>query len=167
MKTNLKKLVPVLAAALVLAMPAAYAGGGHGTCGHCSKGGGYDQGDLKSKFFMKAYYILKNAEELGLSEQQQADIKNLKYDVKKDMIQRYADIEVVAIDIKRLLMEKQINTEQVNTLIDQKYELKKEKAKALVAAMATLKQTLSDEQYEQLKALKSGKHHRMEKKEKD
>lgn len=148
-KTPLK-FAAVLAALLMAAAPASLAGGG---CGHCGKGGG----DLKSKFFHKAHYIMSNAEELGLSEEQVKDIENLKYDVKKDMIQRGADIEVLGIDIKRLLMDKNINVETVNKMIDQKYELKKEKSKALVAALAELKNSLSDEQYQKLKDMWSGK----------
>lgn len=149
MKTRFSKLMAVITMALLVSAPAAFAGGSHG--GHWGKD------DLKSKFFYKAKFILSHAEELGLSEEQKTGIEDLKYTAKKELIRQNADVEILALDIKRLLKERAINTEEVNKLIDQKYELKKEKAKYLVGVMAQLKQSLSDDQYQQMKDLKSGK----------
>ncbi|NQV03860.1 MAG: hypothetical protein HQ532_00015, partial [Candidatus Omnitrophica bacterium] len=69
-----------------------------------------------------------------------------------------AEIDLIAIDIKAALWEDTIDLGSVNTLIDRKYELKKQKTKALVAAYAALKGMLTKEQIKNLKGLcKKGK----------
>ena len=112
--------------------------------------GGHKKG-LDSKVLKKAHMILKNKEELGLSEEQVEKIKNLKIETKKSLVKQKAEIEILGIDIKAKLWEDAINTEAVNKLIDQKYELKKAKAKSLVEALASLKNILTDEQKTKLK----------------
>ena len=119
---------------------------GHGK----SKG---DHGSLDKKLYMKAHFLLKNEKELGLTDAQVEQIKNLKYETKKDIIKRKAEIDVLAVDIKRALWADTIDTDAINALIDKKYELKKAKAKTLVSAYAKLKATLTDEQKEKMKTL--------------
>ena len=62
-------------------------------------------------------------------------------------------IYIIAIDIKSAMWEDTIDVNSTNALIDKKYDLKKEKAKALVAAYAELKSMLTDEQQKKLKSL--------------
>ena len=47
-----------------------------------------------------------------------------------------------------------IDTEAINGLIDNKYEAKKAKAKAVIAAIVDMKSLLSEDQVEKLKELK-------------
>jgi|GEM_PF-1682177 len=150
MKTNQATTLIALAAAFFLCTPPVFAGssGGHS--------GGWEKNDLKSKFFHKTAFILHHSEAMGLSEEQKAGIENLEYEVKKEMIQRQAAIEVLELEEKRLLMNRVINTEEADKLIDQKYDLKKQKAKYLMGAMAKLKQSLNDDQYEKMKQLYEG-----------
>lgn len=101
----------------------------------------------------KAMAILKNQEELGLSDEQVEKIKELKISVKKDSIRRKADIDILVLDIKAASWGDTIDINAVNALIDKKYELKKEKAKSLVAADVALKSILTEEQQKKLKAL--------------
>jgi len=147
----------VLTVAVVFCVPATYAGHDQGGC----KQGGH-QKKLDEKVFYKAHFILMNQEELGLTEEQVATIKDLKIATKKDLIKREAEIDLIAVDIKTALWQDTIDVAAVNALIDQKYMLKKEKTKALVAAYATLKNTLSTEQRQAFKEVlkkckKSGK----------
>jgi Spy/CpxP family protein refolding chaperone len=111
------------------------------------------RGDLESKLFGKAHYILKNEEELGLSEDQVQQIKDLKRSVKKSLIMQKAQIEVIAVDIKSMLYDNPVDVEGVNALVDQKYDIKKAKTKGLVESFAQLKATLSEEQWAKLKSL--------------
>ncbi len=113
----------------------------------------YKKADLESKFFYKAHKLLKKKEELGLTEKQVDKIVDLKVATKKDLIRKKADIEILALDIKSQLYEERINVRAVNDLIDKKYEIKKAKAKALVAACAELKGVLTKAQKEKLKWL--------------
>lgn len=119
-------------------------------------------GSLDGKVFHKAKFLLKKQEELGLSEEQVSRIKEIKMALKKDLITRKADIEVAGIDIKAALSADKLDAEAVNTLIDKKYELKKQKAKRTVEAYAQLKDVLTAEQRSQIKdmwkAKKSSKH---------
>jgi len=113
----------------------------------------YKPQDLESKFFYKAHKLLKHEEELGLSDKQIERIKDLKLTTKKDLIQKEAEIELLALDIKAQLYEEKVNLRAVKDLIDKKYELKKAKAKTLVEAYVTLKDVLNKVQKEKLKEL--------------
>lgn len=116
------------------------------------------KGDLESKFYHKMMTVIKNQEELGLSDEQVKKLKDLKLTTKKEEIRKKAEIDMLAIDIKAGMWEDAIDINVVNALIDKKYELKKEKAKALVAAYVALKSVLTEEQQEKLKGLcKRGK----------
>ncbi len=109
--------------------------------------------DLSGKFCGKAGFILKNGEELALTPKQEEDIKNLKAETKKALIKNQAEIEVIEVDIETALWMDAIDTAAVNVLVDKKYELKKEKTKMLVNALANLKNILTPEQKTKLKGL--------------
>jgi Spy/CpxP family protein refolding chaperone len=116
-----------------------------------SKKGVHHGAGLVEKIFHKFYFLIANQDELNLSDAQVAKIKSTKISAKKDLIKRKAEIDLVSIDIKSILWEDTIDKEKINKLIDQKYELKKEKAKALINAYAELKNILSDEQKKKCK----------------
>ena len=111
------------------------------------------KGDLGGKFYYKVMMVIKNQEELGLSDEQVKKLKDLKLTTKKEAIRKKAEIDMLAIDIKAAMWEGVIDVNAVNVLIDKKYELKKEKAKALVAADVELKSILTEEQQKKLKSL--------------
>ena len=92
----------------------------------------------------------------NISDEQVKKIKGLKVSTKKDLIRKKADIDIVALDIKSALWEDEVDLATVNALIDRKYDLKKEKAKSLVAAYAALKGILTEEQRDKLKTLYRG-----------
>ena len=101
---------------------------------------------LDEMLFHKAHFILTNQQEIGLSEDQVKTIKSLKLETKKSLLRQNVEIEVLALDIKAKLWEHPLDQESINKLIDQKYELKKAKAKSLVDAYAKLRATLTEEQ---------------------
>jgi Spy/CpxP family protein refolding chaperone len=109
--------------------------------------------DFETKFFKKAMMIFSNREELGLSDEQVAKIKELKTSVKKDLIRKEAEIEITAIDIEAEAHKDPMDTNAVIKLVEKKYDLKKEKEKSLVRACAALKGTLTKEQKEKLEGL--------------
>jgi len=110
-----------------------------------------DKMDFDEKFYHKAKFMLANASEVNLSEAQQDKILDLKMRIKKSMIMKDAEIKVLALNIMEELKKDDVNLDIVNTLIDQKYELKKAKAKELAAAFTELCQIPSKEQKTQLK----------------
>jgi len=110
-----------------------------------------DAKSLDEKFFHKAHFILKSADELGLTADQLDKVQALKLKVKRSLIQKEAEIDIYALDIKAALGKDNVNVSAVNNLIDKKYEIKKQKAKELVDAYVSLRGILSKEQYEKLK----------------
>ena len=108
---------------------------------------------MGEKILYKAHFMMVYQEELGLSEEQVIMIRNLKHDVKKEVIKQNAEIDVLAVDIKSLLYEDTVDLVVVNQLIDQKYDLKKAKAKYLVDSYVKLKNILSEDQIKILKSL--------------
>lgn len=143
---KLKKCVVFAAVILIsfaMVSGQVYAGG---------KGCGKKQG-LDDKFYKKAHMILMNQEELGLTDDQAKQIKDLKINTKKSVIKTNAEIELITLDAKVLLYEDKIDTKKLDALIDKKYDIKKEKAKTLVQSMATLKGFLTPEQMSKLKEL--------------
>lgn len=114
-------------------------------------GGGAHGKSVKEKFFKKVKMIYSYQEEIGVSDEQLAKIKDIKIALKKDLIRKDADIDIIKIDIMSLLYEDQVDLEAVNKLVDQKYDIKKEKAKKTIATYAELKKILTEEQLDKLK----------------
>ena len=109
---------------------------------------------LGKKVLKKLHMIFEHQEELGISDDQLAQIKELKIALKKDLIKKEADIELVKVDIRSALYEDEINLAAVNKLIDQKYETKTSKSKKVVSTLAELKKILTKDQIDKLKDLK-------------
>ncbi|MGD9014843.1 MAG: hypothetical protein PVI33_02315 [Candidatus Omnitrophota bacterium] len=146
-----KKLTVVALVALVTILTVAVVTSSAYEGGHGKSKGHYEKS--KDMVVMKAYMILKNQDELGLSDDQITKVKDLKLQYKKDTIKQDAEIEIIALDIKSKMYEESVDLEAINALIDQKYELKKAKAKSLVAAYTQLKSILTEKQLDQLKEL--------------
>ena len=113
---------------------------------------------LEKKVFHRFHLAIANEVELGLSEEQYEKIKTLKINTKKDLIMKRAEIDVLKIDIKAKLWEDTIDKKGINKLIDKKYELKKEKAKALIDAYAQFKNIITEEQKKVLKTIIRQRH---------
>lgn len=128
---------------------------GHSCCKAESK---QEKAGLSDKFFHKAHFILEHAKDLSLSETQIQQIKQLKMSVKKTKIQSAADIDLLMLDIGGLMKEYPTNTEALTGLIDQKYEIKRAKARSFAEAYAQLKNGLSEEQHTALKNIWAEEH---------
>jgi len=109
--------------------------------------------NMEDKFSRKAKMILSNQDELGLSDDQVEKIKALKMKTKKGLIRTDAEIDIAALEIKAEMWADSADTESINKLIDKKYDLKKQKAKSLVAACAAIRNILTKEQQDKMKAI--------------
>jgi len=114
---------------------------------------GHGKKSFEEKIMKKLCIVLKDKDELGLTDAQMKEIKGLKVETKKNIIRSNADIDIIKVDIKFLMYDDKIDTGRINKLIDKKYDIKKEKAKSLVAVYADLKDILTDEQEKKLKEL--------------
>lgn len=117
------------------------------------KSGDSSQWSLKDKFFKKAHIILGSKEDLQLSDEQAAKIKELKLKTKKDLVMKDAELEVIGIDITAALHKDVIDMKAVNSLNDKKYALKKNNANSIAESLAALKGILSDDQKQKLKGM--------------
>lgn len=144
-KLAVSALLVTLLLAVSLPAAAESARGGYAKDGHKN---------FEKKVFSKAHFILKNREELSLSEEQVKQVTDLKIAAKKELINRKAEIEILGVDIKAKMCGDEIDIKAVNQLIDKKYELKKKKAKYLVKTYAELKNILTEEQKQSLKAIR-------------
>ncbi len=111
-------------------------------CGMGQKGGW----SLEKNFKCKLNMVLSQEEELGLTAEQVTALKQLRLNTMKALIRQEAEIEVAALEIKMLMWEESVDVAAVSALIDRKFEVKKEMAKGLVQAYATLTGVLSPEQ---------------------
>ncbi len=119
------------------------------------KGYGHRGGkDLTLGFFMKSHFLLEEQQTLGISDEQANAIRQLKVDVKKEVIRKSAEIDILELEIKEKLYESKIDVAAIQKLIDQKYEIKKALAKTVVEAYAKLKSTLNEKQWQDMKNLK-------------
>ncbi len=113
--------------------------------------GKHQQKSVKEKFFKKVKMIYLYQGELNVTDKQLDQIHVLKVDLKKDLIMKKAELDIIKVDIRSLLQEDEIDVDAVNKLLDKKYEIKKAKSKKAVEAYAGLKKILSMEQIEKLK----------------
>lgn len=121
--------------------------------GKMDKMGMMDKMNMDNKILKKAYFFLKNSEELGISDEQMVKIKVLKVGIEKELIQQNVDIEILDIDIQTAISMDNIDADAVNKLIGKKYDLKKAKAQYLVTKYVELKNILTAEQKTKLKDL--------------
>ncbi|MCK5579715.1 MAG: hypothetical protein KAJ18_00420 [Candidatus Omnitrophica bacterium] len=120
---------------------------------HGKNRAGQGTGLIEKKLFHEMMFVFSHQEELGILGEQLTTIRQLKISIKKDLIKKNADIGIVEVDIKAALWEDKIDVEAVNKLIDQQYEFKKEKKKALAKALADLKAILTDDQLDKMESL--------------
>lgn len=146
---NRKAVTVLTLALLIMAVPSSQAAHGRGKS--------HDGWGLEEMFFYKAGFILSEQDELGLTEEQMEAIKDLKFEIGKEMIKQQAEIDVLALEVVSKLRGYPIDVEQVNQIVDQEYELKKVKERMTVGALARLKSVLTEEQYQKLKKLLSKK----------
>ena len=168
MKYNSLVLIAVLCAFIGMAS-SVFAG--EGSCSKCGSMPGHGKmgpvgHDEWSMFIHKAGFVLKNAQALGLTEDQAGKIKASEYNFQKSLIKGEADLKSLGLDIKEALRKDAVDLKAVNGLIDQKYAAKAQAAKEDVAARAELKTILTKEQQQKLKDICTAKMEEMEGREK-
>ncbi len=109
--------------------------------------------ELGEKFTHIAHMLIMSSDELGLTPEQLAKIKDIKKSVMQEMITKEAEANVIKVDICSSLWEDTINTEEINALVDKKYEAKKTLTKDVIKGIADLKGLLTEEQKGKLKQL--------------
>ncbi len=113
--------------------------------GHHSEGseGGFT---LEDMCFGKVYFLFKNKSELGLTKEQVEQIKTIKFDVKRVMIDAEAKKDLATLDMVQELHKDQPDVKKLDSVIDQKYAVKTNLAKTVVQSILNTKAILTAEQ---------------------
>ena len=150
-----RKLTFVVAALLVLGVTASFvfAGSDYGKSKKMYKD--KDKGmTMEYAFFKKVKKIYSNQEDLGVTEEQLGKVKEVKIALKKDLISKKAELDLVKVDITSLMYNDEFSEEVMDGLIDKKYDIKKAKEKRIVSACVSLNGLLTEEQKTKMKELK-------------
>lgn len=130
---------------------------GKGECGtekKCEKSSECDgQCPILSKLLKKADFFLDNQTEIGLSDEQVKQIKDLQLWGKKQAIMGEAGMKTMALEVKSKLSEKKIDVDALNAMIDQGMAEWGKSAKETLNNYVKLKAILSEEQMEKAKAV--------------
>ena len=108
---------------------------------------------LEEKVLKKAHFLMKNQEEIGLSDEQVESIKVVKMATKKALIKQGAEIELISLDMKSELYKDVVNEKALKKIVDKKYDLKKAKMNMLVDAYIKIKGELNDAQRQMMKEI--------------
>ncbi|MBU0467959.1 MAG: hypothetical protein KKD07_02350 [Candidatus Omnitrophica bacterium] len=111
---------------------------------------------MEDMFFKNAKMIYSLQEDLGITEEQLNKIKDAKIALKKDLIRKEAELDIVMVDMMALMQSDEPHGEMMKDLIDKKYDVKKEKAKRVVDACMSLKEILTEDQKGKMKEMKKG-----------
>lgn len=110
--------------------------------------------DLEKMFLQRTHLLYKYKDELQLTEDQISKIKKLSLDIKKGLIRNSAELEVIELDMQGALMEEDIDTALLGSLIDNKNDVLKEKSKLIVSTYEALNEILTAEQISQITELR-------------
>jgi hypothetical protein len=108
--------------------------------------------NMEEKFLMKVMFILANAQDFGLSDEQINKINGIKFRVKKGLIASRAEIEGYEVDLMEAMEKDQMDVNAINGILDKKFDAKKKSAKDLVSACNDLRQILMPEQFKIIKS---------------
>jgi len=139
----MKKILLFCVAAVLLQARLAYSDAGEKQS--------WDDMPLEDKFFHKAQFIVMNAGRANLSDERTQNISDLKYQIRKEVIRMNADIEILSMEIWQKIYEKPVDMAEINDLINQKYALKKELARTLIAAYVELINIPTADEWRELK----------------
>lgn len=124
---------------------------------------GPDSKDAAAHVGMKSDWLLREQQELGLSDAQVQKIRELSLKSQKDAVQAQAEMESINLDIRSKMREENLDQAALGKLIDQKYESRKAYEKRAISSMAEIKSILTPEQKEKLKALKKERQEKFKK----
>jgi hypothetical protein len=123
-------------------------------CGYCGeKSCGKQSCPITAALMKKSCFLLSNAEELGLSDDQMKKIKSIKMEAKKQYILAKAQMEVGFIDMKMKLHEETVDIEGLNAMVDQFAAGFADATKKAIQNYAALKSVVTADQMAKAKKL--------------
>ncbi|MBI5101697.1 MAG: Spy/CpxP family protein refolding chaperone [Nitrospirae bacterium] len=149
----IKKIAVILAVVSLVAFAALAYGemGGRGMGMGPGMSGGYGMGagmgcGMDGKMMDSEHHMAKIMKGLNLDEQQKAFMNEIKSRMKKETIRRTADMRIVQIELKELLMKDQVDMTAVEAKVRQLETMKTEMHLSHIQAMEDCKAKLTPEQ---------------------
>jgi Spy/CpxP family protein refolding chaperone len=101
------------------------------------------------------WHVLKAKEALGLSDEQEARLRNIGVSFKKDNVRKTADVELAEIDLHQLLhrRDQPFNAGEVENSVRKLYALKADRRIASIKAFEDARNVLTEDQRTKLKEL--------------
>ncbi|MFQ5709229.1 MAG: Spy/CpxP family protein refolding chaperone [bacterium] len=112
-------------------------------------------------------FFLGMKDELELSDEQVAKLRNLKSETQKQAIRTKADLEIVRIELHDLLSQDKVDVKAVDARIEKMGELQTKMHKAHIHARLDAQEILTPEQLKKYKEIKGKGRHGMHMREKD
>ena len=135
-----------------------YGGWGRGDCGKggygWKHGGGGDSLGGICDNLPTPCGLLCQKDELGLTDEQESELKKLKSSSQKAKVKRHADIQILKIEIQELLDEKTVDKDAVYAKLEEIGKLRTTKAKNCIDTKLTARKLLTAEQLKKWEAVK-------------
>ena len=158
-----RQFVLVLALLLAFAVPSAMAnhdgkcarGGDKHECSKVGDCGGQEESGcpIVSKLMKKSGFYLKNADEIGLSEDQVKQIKAIKLEAEKDEILGGAQMKVAFLDIESKMSADPVDQEALNAVVEGLSTSMNQGAKKTIKLYVDLKSVLTADQKKKAKEI--------------
>ncbi|MCK4273020.1 hypothetical protein KAU04_05205 [bacterium] len=101
-------------------------------------------------------FFVRHAEKLGLSEEQVADLKAIKWDQKKVTIQKKAEVKIAHVELEELLDQEPVNFDKLKAKIIRIGDLEQQMLLGRLTTIQKARQLLTANQLEKAKTLKRG-----------
>ena len=108
------------------------------------------------------WHVLKAKEAVALTDDQEARLRTIATTFKKDRVKKTAEIDLAEIDAHKLLHNKQVSGDDIDTAVRKMYAFKADLRIASIKAFQEAKTVLTPEQQKKLKELhekERSKHH--------
>ncbi|HUV05173.1 MAG TPA: periplasmic heavy metal sensor [Armatimonadota bacterium] len=115
--------------------------------------GGHGMKGMRGPFMMMPWKILMHSEELGLSEDQMARIRDTHTNMRKQKVKLHSEIKLLKIDLQNLLMQDQVNMQEIEQKVREMSKLKADMHLAWIQAMQDMRNALTPDQRKQIKSM--------------
>ena len=130
-------------------------GMGGTACPMCGCGMGHHgmKGMMGMKWMMMPWKLMMIADELGLSDDQKNNIREIITNTRKTKVQLRSQIEMDKIDLQNMVMQEQVNMQAVEQKVRDKANRKADMKIAMIQATQDIKNTLTPEQRDMMKQM--------------
>lgn len=115
--------------------------------------GGHGMKGMKGMFMMMPWKMMMHKEELGISDDQIAKMRDIHVNMLKKKVQLKSQIKLDKIDLKSMIMQEQVNMQEVEQKVRDMMKLKGDVKLTWIQAMQDMKNTLTPDQRKNIKMM--------------